>query len=89
MTVKKGKIYYYITPVAVIKLKSIRDDTGKSILGFKILEYLKGNPDDVGHGYALQVGEEISSNQLEGVAIHGVEKYIFDEGRPAIKEVFK
>lgn len=89
MTIKKDEIYYYITKKVIIKLKALRDDESYTLLPFKILGYIRGSSRDAGHGYALQVGSEISSNQLNYVASEGANKLIFKNGTESIRGVFE
>lgn len=91
MTTKKDEIYYYITKKVIIKLKAVWDFEGYTTVPFKIIDYVRGTPDDAGSGKLglLNVGKMITSNQLNYVASEGANKLIFKKGAESIRGVFE
>lgn len=91
MITKKGEIYYYITKKIIIELEAIWNFEGYTTVPFKIIDYVRGTPEDAGTGKLgiLDVGKKITSNQLNYVSSEGADKLIFKKGTESIKGVFE
>jgi hypothetical protein len=94
MELKRGQILYYASELisaklhsfVIIKLKSESDylNTSGSMVRLKILDGV-----NMGEGnLRIKIGNEISGNELHGVASWGLEKFIF-EPKDLIEKVFE